>query len=1099
MLKIYKSLDLKYLCNELKNKLVQKENWKNPFLAPEIIFADSKIEQWFKITWIQNRTGNNPVLMNLKTSRLEQFLFDQLTKGIEGDVYYERLTEEFLRDYLIQKLISKVDDQLFYKTLNSPEVSAYLEKTDADGKVEINEIHLYDFAQRTARLFMDYETTRCLPFVEAWKSEKTFYFNPSDEKGKKTEEWQKKLYNSVFNPVIKKENEYVTITQLAQINKSKNGGKLKFKESKVPVYFFGFTGMGQIYRDLIKVYAECQSIPVTVFIQGENYSENEIKNPLLQKWLKSGSENLALWQEKLSPQQIVSQDKFPEPESDLQKIQNEILNNRNTKDIYSHDNSLTLTHAPSRLREIEQLHSKICGILKEYKDAGKKINYSDFLVLAPDIQEYAVPVQQVFEQNDRNSESDFPHLPYIIADYAATTSSTDDALQHLISILQKNSLSRADMFYLFGNPVVQNTRKIQPGDVSSWSQWVTNLNGYRDRTYKKNEWKKICARILLSRVTDCPVVVDEENQYIPYANISTEDNDVLYRFVAAVDELEDWKDRLAVKKELTREDVLYVREFFDKWLKIDTKTSRNLSGEQIVYSSICHEINNQLMLLEEGTTINASCFFFGLSACSKNTKGTSSSVFSNGITFANLAQNRIIPAEYVFVLGMNSKNFPGQDSKNVLDLRNMVQECAGDEQVAEKNKNSFLCQLMASGKGFYISYVNQDLKNDEEFYRSSVVNDLFETVLKPGQKITALEKEIKIDENRSWSELYTQREFRNKKNFKEIENPQIHLIPPPAPVKVKDCPDRMSISRFKSYLTDPFVFSIETLFSNSDEDEEAEELIQEQEPLEFDNLQKSKLITGLIRNRLDPDYKIEADKQLLKNQNLLPDVCFGELAYTEIENKANMFSRALMNDFNCSELVFNRNSDVLVEQVLGEDGAEETKKWQLTGELCWYCWSEDETELKVITTSNGSGIPDVDKFLKQYISALSLLAARKNEGPCNAVLYCYFIKDEQVQSKTKVLEIHTKSEAMELLKQLYKAACYEKHYACVPVKLLKKAGEISNISELAETLYGKYGSWAYFKKQKFFNPFEDLHYTSRNFRFEWAEAVARQESLIKLL
>ena len=61
--------------------------------------------------------------------------------------------------------------------------------------------------------------------------------------------------------------------------------------------------------------------------------------------------------------------------------------------------------APSKLREIEALHTKICDLLK-YEDN----KYSDILVLAPNISEYEKIIPRVFNQDNIN----FPKIPYRI-------------------------------------------------------------------------------------------------------------------------------------------------------------------------------------------------------------------------------------------------------------------------------------------------------------------------------------------------------------------------------------------------------------------------------------------------------------------------------------------------------------------------------------------------------------------------------------------------------------------------------------------------------------------------------------------------------------
>ena len=73
MLNIITSMSPIGLANDMLAKV--KQCWPNPFDAPTIIFTDSKTEQWFKLHVLNNKQN---VVMNLRTARLESFLFGML-------------------------------------------------------------------------------------------------------------------------------------------------------------------------------------------------------------------------------------------------------------------------------------------------------------------------------------------------------------------------------------------------------------------------------------------------------------------------------------------------------------------------------------------------------------------------------------------------------------------------------------------------------------------------------------------------------------------------------------------------------------------------------------------------------------------------------------------------------------------------------------------------------------------------------------------------------------------------------------------------------------------------------------------------------------
>ena len=84
--------------------------------------------------------------MNLKTLRIQQFLFDLVTPQIPDFLDAQRLSVELLRDVIISKLTSKADGKYYFESLNSPDVQTYLTEENQDG-LKINPNHLYDFAQ----------------------------------------------------------------------------------------------------------------------------------------------------------------------------------------------------------------------------------------------------------------------------------------------------------------------------------------------------------------------------------------------------------------------------------------------------------------------------------------------------------------------------------------------------------------------------------------------------------------------------------------------------------------------------------------------------------------------------------------------------------------------------------------------------------------------------------------------------------------------------------------------------------------------------------------------------------------------------------------
>ena len=252
--------------------------------------------------------------------------------------------------------------------------------------------------------------------------------------------WQKKLYDDVIGKdgIKKNGTKYLTLFQLAELNKKENSGSLVFNwPSDRPVFIFGFSGLGQIYRNILNEFSKEHTLEV--FLQASDY-ENQAPNQLLDKWAAFGKEHLELWTQdtlqKTPAKKLSSPDSYKLTDTILHRIQKAIAENSHiTQEKYNEeDKSLTLTAAPTRLREIEELHSKICSLLTQDKTA----QLGDIFVVAPQIQDYKTAIEQVFDQTDQfAATSAFPYLPYTIADFSGERSLTAEALNILFGILKK--------------------------------------------------------------------------------------------------------------------------------------------------------------------------------------------------------------------------------------------------------------------------------------------------------------------------------------------------------------------------------------------------------------------------------------------------------------------------------------------------------------------------------------------------------------------------------------------------------------------------------------------------------------------------------------
>jgi len=156
MLHLKFALNLENLADEMID--VISTSWKNPFVCPIVVFPDPKLEQWFRLRWIQKKGA----LAGLSTMMIDRFLMEIL---VGDDTSKKKLTADMLCNVILAYLKMKEDGSCNYEKLGE-EVRRYLIVEDANGKAQLDETHLFDFAQKIATLFLEYETSRPRDFVK---------------------------------------------------------------------------------------------------------------------------------------------------------------------------------------------------------------------------------------------------------------------------------------------------------------------------------------------------------------------------------------------------------------------------------------------------------------------------------------------------------------------------------------------------------------------------------------------------------------------------------------------------------------------------------------------------------------------------------------------------------------------------------------------------------------------------------------------------------------------------------------------------------------------------------------------------------------------
>lgn len=870
----------------------------------------------------------------------------------------------------------------------------------------------------------------------------------------------------------------------------------------------------------------------------EDVAEGE--NDLLCNWGRSGRDNIKLWCQTanydfdFNDKGCSSSD--DSPKTLLKLVQESVTKRTNAKKIKSEelwknfdwskvgkeDLSLTLIGAPTKIREIESLHSQICMLLQD----GARVN--DILVVSPCLDDYRTAIQSVFDQTPKKktgtneNENGYLHVPYAIVDSPSKSSLTESALDCLFSVMSEGSISRPAFFSLVRNSVVQQVRYINDDEVEAWQNWIVETNTYRTRgedENAKNDWLHAVRRLLLAQMTKNVVQFEEVKEpsemnagkIKPFSDMASGDKASLCRFVECIDALQDWIS--FGKNKLTKENLMILKNKLNEWLLLQNVPD-SFKSESIVYSRVNGAIDELDYQFKAGLDeISWNVVKQTLLTEARGTEYSCGNLFVNGITFMKYAPNRIIPVKHIFFIGTDSVSFPGARQRNTLDLRKSCYPWPGDESSVARNRYGFLCQLMSTTNSFRISYVNKDIKKDAELYPSTVVSDIKKFLSDGGFKWE--ENSLKLDEKRPFNELFTPRSLRNKVAYVNMMNRADCVGVEQASGEnqleiVTKAPERISISQLASFLKDPFQFRINRMLSeDSEEDVEKESF----EPIYLDNLENHIVLKRKLENEIfSQEAEMDSFKEDFELKGNAPEGFYGKKTWDAVDEKSRVFIRNL--DSKVSELHESWKCNVAAMLQLKRSNG---MIWNLTGTLDW-CNSENISDIsELVVFSSSEYAPKdlgVEKFVTPYIEALLIIAAGggadvgEKKRVVVSLCSCKFLKTKPVPPEQKEI-CFTQSEAVDKLNKIYDYAFGNKKSGispfskAVPVDLLDwpSKDEKCDIYAFRDKLLVKYGPWEHFKKKTLFDVTKDVGFEAKDFQSPQDETENKEswESAVTLM
>ena len=724
----------------------------------------------------------------------------------------------------------------------------------------------------------------------------------------------------------------------------------------------------------------------------------------------------------------------------------------------SYNQKYEVIAAPSKFREIEAIHSKICNLLLDDNNT-----YEDFLVVSKNISEYEEIIPRVFKQDN----IEYPNIPYVINDYKRRETNISVGLKTLIEIANKAFFTRLDFYNLINNQDIQIARGISLNDVECWSRYLVDINAYRNSDLR-DDWDYAKKRILLSKVSgvndiDNNIVEIQNKEYLPFSTIEFDDESIV-KFVSIIDDLKEWLNITNKINYINNDNLQLIINQLEKWFSC--KDINDFETNQY-YKNIKKNLAFWDSLSIPENKIPRNTLFYSLIDGSNVGIIRTGEYFTKGVTFSDFSEEAVLSTKYVFFLNASSNNLPTITVKSELDQR----EYDIDNALIEEN--AFLIQYQNCEK-FFVSFVNKDLKTDEEFYPSTFI-------LKLKNRLDINVEEISLDETRNWNELYTKNETINKNYYNDLLklNDEIHAK---STVLENELVKKVRLNDLARFLEEPFENKVKHLFGSDDDLDE--QIKDEYEPLKIDNITRSVLIRKICvdllsrkENQIDINYFMNIKKRF-DLEHKLPDITsdLNEFSINEVLEDCKKIIQNIISKTNfdyeiykTSDVILNIDSNQIILTCSGE---------------C--CVNETTDQLTYFYIKNYNSKVKINQFLYPYVFALADIS-QKAEKEYDVVL------DVQEIKRFKM----TPSKAKELLTKMYLLKFDYEHNYVIPIELVSQ-NKIKSFSELVYRISSG-EIWRYFKQKQILDYDKHLGFTSENYDLIAKKIYDEHKALIAFL
>ncbi|MFN0300271.1 MAG: exodeoxyribonuclease V subunit gamma [Burkholderiales bacterium] len=420
----------------------------------------------------------------------------------------------------------------------------------------------------------------------------------------------------------------------------------------------------------------------------------------------------------------------PDPTRILGRIQRDILDlvepseEDDGFELTRTDDSIRIDVCHGAMREADVLHDRLLGLFAK----DPTLRSEDVLVLTPDLERYGSAIEAVFSAAPSRR-----FIPYSIADRSAL--GAKQVVRTFLRLIDVASdrLEAEAIAGLLDTALIRISFAIEASEVVLLRDWIRRLGirwGQDGEgkaalglpTERSTTWQAGLDRLILGAALgggDEPAELFGD--VVPFDDIEGVGTELAGRFAVFARRLFAFSDALEKPRPVAAwRDVMIAA--------IDDFLATMADAEQDAIA--LRRLVIALARSAEEARFDEPMSFGSLrtvleQAIDRESHGARS--HSGGVTVADLATGRAVPARVVCLVGMNDELFPRRNSARDFDLM-ALHPAAGDPRHRDEDRYAFLMALMTAREHLLISYTGRDARNDTERPPSVVVTELLDAV-----------------------------------------------------------------------------------------------------------------------------------------------------------------------------------------------------------------------------------------------------------------------------------------------------------------------------------------------------------------------------------